>query len=607
MWSALALLLAACAPEEPLAFCDSGVRHLYDPEAEEILAFPDDIYTVPDADSSTGLRVGAADAPWMTEVPDLLVGFMEGLEGATGFGRLGAAVLRFSSDIGPVPEGAEASVTAPGLQWLDLSVDPPERVPYRATLTDLGRQVILQPLRPLRSGARHAVLLTAEHPAASGRCVAPTRQQRAWLAGEDEDDPMAERYGELLAATGLRGDEVSAALVFTAHDDVYELLAAAEDVRAQTYAWSSRPGCVGGRCENTFEASDYRDPTSRLIGPTPAATWTLPVSTWLPSGDPPFPVVVFGHGIDSGRSEWGGAASKLGDLGFAVVAADALEHRDHPTAADDDTNDALAFLGIDLATFTTDSIGLRGNCDQTVLDRLQLIELIKQDPDVDADGVDDLDPTRLVYVGVSLGGMLGPSLLALSEDLQVAALPVSGGHLMTFATQQESVAALRSLLELMSGGEAELERLLAVAQAAIDPSDPAVWASHVLRDRLVAEDYPPHVLLPVSLVDEAVPAETGRALARGLGVPHLPPVADPVDGLPTSAALPLTANLDGLTAGYFQYDRVTAGDTVVPAAHWNTTWSPEATLQIRTFFSTWLERGQPTLIDPYEALGTPPL
>jgi len=111
MLSALALLLTACAPEEPPEFCDSGVRHLYDPESEEILAFPDDIWTVPDPDSPTGLRVRADDAPWMAEVPDLLVGFMDGLEGATGFGRLGAAVLRFSDDIGPVPGGAEASVT----------------------------------------------------------------------------------------------------------------------------------------------------------------------------------------------------------------------------------------------------------------------------------------------------------------------------------------------------------------------------------------------------------------------------------------------------------------------------------------------------------------
>ena len=52
--------------------------------------------------------------------------------------------------------------------------------------------------------------------------------------------------------------------------------------------------------------------------------------------------------------------------------------------------------------------------------------------------------------------------------------------------------------------------------------------------------------------------------------------------------LPLSGNLhDGeVTAGYFQYDRVTDGDEVAPAEHWNTTWSPEATLQIRTFLST---------------------
>jgi hypothetical protein len=289
-----------------------------------------------------------------------------------------------------------------------------------------------------------------------------------------------------------------------------------------------------------------------------------------------------------------------------VVAPDAVSHGLHPSV-DPDSADlaALAFLGIDLNAFTIDALTFRGNFNQTALDRLTLLRLLEQDPDIDGDGTPDIDVDRLAYWGVSLGGMLGPITLALDTRIRAGVLSIAGGRLLTFATDTAAVAPFRPAIVSIIGSEALFERLLPVAASLIDAADPATWATHMLRDRLVGD--PQHVLLPVSSNDETVPPASGRALARALGAPHLAPVVldtellDVVEG-------PLAGNLPGnITAAYFQLDRVTVGDAVVLSNHDNTPHSAEGDLQIGTFFSTWLAAGIPTIVDPYDELGTPPL
>jgi hypothetical protein len=299
----------------------------------------------------------------------------------------------------------------------------------------------------------------------------------------------------------------------------------------------------------------------------------------------------------------------MAPLGFAVIADDALEHGEHPTNEDDGSLAALRFLGIDLSTITVDTLALRGNFNQTAVDRLQLIELIRDDPDVDGDGEPDLDVTRLAYWGISLGGMMGPSLLALTDDIGAAILSVGGGGLLTFVTDNSQVALMRPMILQLVGSEAEFERLLVVAQALVDPADPATFAPNVLSNRLSGTDEVPDLLFPVALTDQTVPAATGQILARALGIPHIPPVSEPVEIIPVETAMPVSGNIaDGeATAGYFQFDRVSDGRNAQVATHDNTPLGPEGAAQAVEFFTTWNEDGMARIIDPYELLGTRPL
>ncbi|MGB0648442.1 MAG: hypothetical protein ACPGQS_14755, partial [Bradymonadia bacterium] len=103
--------------------------------------------------------------------------------------------------------------------------------------------------------------------------------------------------------------------------------------------------------------------------------------------------------------------------------------------------------------------------------------------------------------------------------------------------------------------------------------------------------------------------ETGYALARSLGVPHVGPVITEVFGLEQQAT-PAADNTDyGVTAGYFQFDRISNDEQteVKVATHAKLPPSPEALLQTRHFLTGWLADETPEIINPYEQLNTPQL
>lgn len=610
----LILALAGCEPQEaspPYAPCEGTTRWLWSPGAAELQAWPDAAYQVDDPTSPTGLRIdlSAARAPWRADLPELLAPLFDAVSEVSGFGRQGEIILRFDAPLTPPDVDATGLVVDPDLELVALTDAGPASVPLGAVLEDEGRQLRLQPLRPLAPATEHLVVLTRDHLADDGRCVAPSEALQAELT---RPTALGEGHLRALGQIGRDRSEVSALLRFTTHDDLGAVVDAARDLQGATHTLEGDAACESGEdyrhCAREVVTQDYRGPRGFVEDGAPSGPWTLPVDVYLPpSGEGPWPVVLFGHGLNSSRGEARRVAEELAPRGFAVVGVDALQHGDHPTnqGATDDLS-GVRFLGLDLAgTFSLDPLVLRGNFDQTVLDRLQVLQALRQIPDVDGDGTDDLDG-RTAYLGISLGGLLGQSLLSLDPELAAAALPVGGGHLSVFVTDTEATAILQPLLRDLLGGEAGLTRMLAVVQTGLDPSDPAVWATHVQRDRLLHPDHLPHVVLPVAQFDEIVPPPTGRALARGLGLAHLDPVIDPVPPL-VPAGGPLSGNRDGVTSVFVQLDRVTHDGTVQPADHGRTPFSPEGRAVWVPFFETWDATGVPTVSDPYAATGTPAL
>ncbi len=604
--------------EEPPAWCQGVTAHSWDPwAADEIQLYPDGVIEVADASTPTGRRVdvSAERAPWADDMPPLLGPAVLAAGDLSGFGTQGAVLVRFSAPVSVAPATVDESLSGP---WMLVDMASGERVPFEAQVLEGGLTALIWPLRPLSRGTEHAFVLTTEATADDGDCVAPALATQQLLYGDEAlADPLladaAPRYRQAVDALDLRPEDVSVLTVYTTHDDVQVARQLAAAVPDHPVSWIGAPSCaVDGAtlsCEARLTVLDHRNELGLVDADVEPVEAEIPVTIWLPDREGgPWPVVVYGHGLGSPRSEGRLVAQAMGEEGYAVVAMDAVTHGDHPSAeGGGSTDDAMRFLGLDLEALSLDARALRGNFDQTNLDRLRLVHLLKTAPDLDGDGTPELDADGIFYMGASLGAILGPQLLALSPDIDGSVLSVGGARLITIVTDTDQLADYIDLITLLVGSVERFDRLTAVAQHIVDPVDSGTYAPHVLRDRWDAQPAP-HLLVQVAMDDTVVPPPSGHALARALDLPHMEPVVEAVELLELTDDNPVVSNLpSSTTAACFQFDRITEGGTLQTATHTATPQSEEATLQWQTVLQTWVRGGPVEIIDPYEALGTPEL
>ncbi len=575
---------------------------MYAPELQEdIDLWPDAFFETADAESPTGLRLSVSDNGLIQRLTPTFQPIASAVENVSGAGTNSAFFARFDAAVGELPS-AEDSTTNSAYLFLDLDADPPVRVPYEASTLDEGLTVVLKPIRPLRNGGKYAVIITREALAQDGDCLSPSQTTRDVLMGASDDVPgtQQEKWDEALMASGVDLFDISVITAFTVQNDQEIYRDIAETINGESYDWMVREPCVEEefwrRCEMIFEPLDFREGNSIE---TAAATGShqVQVTAWLPldANTPAIPIV-FGHGANTERELAAEVAEFLAPEGFAIIASEALEHGDHPIQGEGGIN-FLRFLGVDITTFMIDGDKMRGNFNQSALEWVQLLQLVKTKADLDGDGEPEWNTDRVGYFGISMGALIGSGVNALSDDVDVAILSMGGGWLTHFLTQIEMLRDALPLLYPLAGGESEFHRLLIVAQSAIDVADPATWGRHVFENRLL-DSTPPHLLFPVTVNDEIVPFTTGQALTRSLNIPQVGPVFRPIALMETQEA-PANMNFEGLTAGYMQFDIVTGRNGQRFAVdHSEFPRSEEAKLQVSHYLMTWRDEGVPEIILP---------
>ncbi|MGC6493109.1 MAG: alpha/beta hydrolase family protein [Myxococcota bacterium] len=581
----------------------------YSLDGEDVPAWPDDAWWV-----DGRLDEAFFETTFFSETPPIVQGMFEDMRVVDGVARTGDLLLRATTSLADVPATVADSLTTEALQLWELSEgEAPRRLGYLARLGEARDQVLLEPARPLRAATRHVLLATDALRSEGGDCMAPSSTMTRLLSGAPtsaREERVSMALLEDLATLGVDVGRVAVATAFTTHDGVRAVAEVAEDARARGGTWVERPVCEtrddGLReCEGLLEVWDYRSAGGGVDGLIEPVPWTLGVTALLPDGEGPFPVVMFGHGMSSDRGQFNAHQTFLTSNGMAIVAADALHHGDHPTAGGSGFSGPINFLGFNFEMGRLSGQQMRGSFVQSAIDRVVLMASLDEVADLDLDGVDDLDLERKAMLGVSLGGMIGAVQLAVSPEFDAALLPVSGGILARFVTDGTIGATLSALVSAQTDGPDEIERLLAMAQTAIDPADPAVFAAHLAEDRLLGGEAP-HVGMFVSTFDTIVPPRTNVALARSLGLLHLGEALSPVDGLDYVDQDVIMGNAEGRTAGFIQLDRSAQEEGVVASDHWIDT-SDEGDLIVERFFRTWLSEPAPEMADPYAILGTPPL
>lgn len=576
----LAFLLACSPPSDPPAAPPYAVPNgapfsLHDPNAA-VHVWPDDAHTEVDPSLPTGRRVhltDGADADFRGQLPETFV-LIEALEQLDGFGLNAPIYLRFSDDLDP------ATVRARLIDRATLT-----QIPFETTFTDHTSTLILRPTVPLQPATAHLVVIEQGLATADGRLVHPGLHDHALARSI---------WADTLAALDLPADDVVAGTHFTTQSlrDQDDLVA---DLLTDTPAWQ-RTTCYadGDRtvCEGTLRLADLLGEDGTLsLDDAPAIVRHLdvPVTLWLPPGDGPFPVALYGHGLGGDRGEGGGFSRWMAPAGFAVAAIDAPRHGDHPTARYTDLLTVLDFFGVTLGPPGFDALRLRDDFRAAAWDKLQLTTFLASAPDLTGDGVPDLDG-RVVYVGHSLGGILGPQHLGMDTRIPAAVLSVPGGRVSEIVHTSSTFAPLIALMAPPGTTTGTIDRFFPVLQTAIDPADPATWALRARSGR--------DLLVTAVLDDHIVPDPTGHHLARALQIPHAAPIARPIDGLPAAPDAPFSANLDGTTVALRQFTDATWGGVPGVADHSSVFDADQHTALVTTFLSSALLDGRATVPGP---------
>ena len=613
--------------------CSTAPTLLYRPFGDELTVFPDDLYTVADSTTPTGRRVEltAETNGYVANIPRTFRPLFAALSTLDGFGTTGGGYLQFNHPLRAetVPTG-ESSANAGSAMLLGcLDAGNAERLipyPFETIITD-DATVIFRPMVPLPERTECSIVVTRGLLGEDGAPVVAAAVLREALAGADPallrgQGAAMRRHRDAAVASGLTTAEAVVAVVaFTTQSVTDEAIRIAASIASRPRAVTERLGCETGPlfrlCTVRFVADDYRNAAQVIevnADATPLGTYDLLATIYLPLPDvaaaAPYPTIIFGHGLNGERQQAGRLADFAAPQGIATISIDAPAHGEHPRASLGGGGAAfIEFFGLGGSGF--EPLVLRDHWRQAAYDKLALVELLKSGVDADGDGAADLATDHISYLGVSLGGIMGPEFLALTPEVKAAVLVVGGGRVTDILQFSETFGPLVDLLKPSGYDDNDVARFWPLAQTAIDRGDAASFARFISTQRLDG-GAPVHLLNAHVLDDDIVPNVSNFALARALGLPHLGPVLRPIGILETGIALPVEANLpSGATGGTIQFDWVNEGSIETPdwrtATHNNIGDSGVGAHAWLRFLDSWLQTGTPTIVDPYVELGlTPP-
>ncbi len=252
------------------------------------------------------------------------------------------------------------------------------------------------------------------------------------------------------------------------------------------------------------------------------------------------PVIVFGHGLFSAAADYIATEGDPNNVIAVCAGLDAIciggEWRG---LTERDRSDALR-AATDLSRFPllTDKL-IQGLSNQLALGRLMQTDFVDQPFLQATDGGSLVNPQRIYYYGISLGGIEGAALMANSEVIKSAVLHVPGAVWSLMLERSSNWTPLEAFLTETVPGPSDRQLVYAGLQLLWDPVDPI---NHLagLADK--------NVLWQIAVGDEQVPNFTAEILARSLGLPLIAPEVHPVFGLQT-AETPLGPG----ASGYFQF------------------------------------------------------
>lgn len=652
-----ALAVCGCSDDSGDNFCQSTVEVIFDPAGEVMLPFPSNYFLIEDTQTLSGYRVNVTpeNIPPGETMFEGYPALHDQVNALDGFGTSAEILFGFSAEIGSRDViGGEVVVTPPpSLQipvadtvkndspvvLLCIDADSPEyKQPVPLILDYLSERaegrtqhtLIIEPAYPLRPKTTYALVLTTRLTDRSDHCVAPSESTKRLLSSKSPQDfgllgeqvPLAL---DVLAEEGFIEDksEVSGITVFTTQSIEEEILAATAEVL------QLQPEIVANSIEITpdsdgiaavvvgkFTALQYKSADGTFIiqdgKPVAQETEELEFELVIPEmtaeHQPPFPVIIYQHGLMGQKEQDMGAKRAQAKAGFASLAIDAVEHGTRGSS-DEGLVNVLNFFTISQQENTFNMPVLRDNFRQCFLDLVSLAELVPVLAGVDLlpdgapDGVFELQADPVYLSGHSLGAVISAGAIALSPRMPIVNLSTGGGRLATnLFMRSEVLGFIIDALKPEGTTDTDVRRFMPLLQLLIERGDPVNLARLVIAEPPAALPgaVPKHVLFGTVKDDGYVPNPSNEVLGRALGVDHLRPVVWDIYALNPIDEPASTNHSQGVTAVLFQFDQLANGD---PAGHTEIYADTTAQTQWIHFFETFRDSGTPEAADPYRILG----
>jgi hypothetical protein len=308
------------------------------------------------------------------------------------------------------------------------------------------------------------------------------------------------------------------------------------------------------------------------------------------------PIIIYQHGSPGSPNEILGD-DFLVEAGYAMLGIQDFTNRtfsQNITAQTTEIIGRLAFINhLPLTNFQT-------HCDMMAL--LRAIQGMGQ-----AGNFPAIDPTKILFRGISFGAHHSLAFLPFASELTAAASHVGSGRLFhTNLHQLDYNGLLLGILQALPGSRPrDVIAGFAAVQNEQDRDDSYLLARHLYQEPLaisgLADTTPPSLLWIEGIGDSLVPNVATRAAAVELGIPTVRPVPGPSPVL-SEVDAPISENIaTDVTAGHFQYDPFQTQsciDVGQEEGHFCAQIAQEVDDQVLHFYSTALA-GAAEIIDPF--------
>ena len=631
-------------------------------QTRPLLPYPDDLYTVSDASTATGLRLNVPQSSGPPDVAFLFSTLLPETNRLDGFSPIGHFMLELSDapDPASLPQTPAASLDPLAtVALLDMTPGPElgKRVPFRIEIRNdtsvigaVSHSLLIFPAVPLTPGGRFGLVLTRRALVDASRPLGPSAFFAAALAPpQPGENPAVTRVrslaGDVLAAAGaasppIPADDVALALRISVRstDTIpNDLLAIKSQILAapppafsitKVTPETTVGSAVAAIVEGTWQAPDWRS-NGYLVRdsaglPVKQTTHAIPFILALPKVAlaHPVPITMYQHGNPgNAESEVPSQARKtLAAAGFAVIGfTDPINREVSPN----ETNSVAKITAQVYAIFLplTQFQRIPDYWVETNAEQLAFVRMIATLGSLDVlpvgapDGVPDLAPALpLTYVGISEGANHGPGLLPYAPEIKAAAIVAGGRRFTEVLIHQQSQVILSQIGGFFQNTTpAEIWAALSMFQHIYDVQDEHNHARFIYRNPFTISGTTQRAstLVIEGLDDSLVPNSATESLAWELGpIPHLAPVQRAVPFL-TPVTGPVIGNVNAQTSSaFFQYVPVgvpgippTPGcAALVPSSasegHYCAQSAAESLHQRVVFFQSALT-GVPRIIDPF--------